>query len=153
MPNITHLEILAFGTADDLSEFDRFPPFITESEIQITHKEGYRKLHLEINSNITDIVLQAMIDQMPRMALLIGFEAEPAYCALLYKEKCRRKMKLLFEISDYRDDEFFNNFTDEYFQNFDQIHLTPEIIEIIQETTVGKTYLNLLINPGCYINI
>lgn len=90
---------------------------------------------------------------MQDLSLLVDIEIEPGYRQLLYRETYNQYFKNLFEIPDFRDDEFFIKFNANYFETFDKITLNSDLINLIEGSPTGKTYLNLLNNPNYYINI
>lgn len=153
MANYTLLQITAFGAKEDLINFDKCPPKFKGPDIGIYSNENSRTIFTEIKSQVATEVLYGLIGQIQDLSLLIDLDTEPGFAELLYREKHYHEFKYLFEIPDYRDDEFFTNFNPDYFKKFDKIELTPEIVKLIEELPTGRTYLNLLNNPKYYINI
>lgn len=153
MANYTFLQIIAFGTKEDLIQFDKSPPKFKGPDISIYSSENSRTIETEIKSQVATEVLYGLIGQMQDLSLLIDIDTEPGFAELLYREKYYLQLKTLFEIPDYRDDEFFRNFSPDYLKKFDKIEFTPEIIKLIGQLPTGKSYLNLLNNTKYYINI
>ena len=153
MANYTFLQIIAFGAKEDLIQFDKSPPKFKGPDISIYSNKNSRTIETEIKSQVATEVLYGLIDQMQDLSLLIDIDTEPGYAELLYREKYNHQFKNLFEIPDYRDDEFFTNFNPSYFEKFDKIELSPNITRHIEALPTGKTYLNLTNNPNHYKNI
>lgn len=153
MANYTFLQIIAFGAKEDLIQFDKSPPKFKGPDISIYSSENSRTIETEVKSQVATEVLYGLISQTQDLSLLIDIDTEPGFAELLYREKYDLQFKTLFEIPDYRNDEFFTNFNPDYLEKFDKIEFTPEIIKLIGELPTGKSYLNLLNNPKYYINI
>lgn len=153
MANCTFLNITAFGTQESLSIFDLFPPKFKGPHMEISSNGKSRKIYSEFKSQVTSEVLYGLVGQMQDLSLLIDIEIEPGYAQLLYREKYNCDIKNLFEIPDFRDDEFFTKFNADFLKKFDKITLNPNLKNLISSSPTGKTYLNLLNNPNYYINI
>jgi hypothetical protein len=153
MANYTFLHITAFGAIEDLIQFDKSPPKFKGPDISIYSNEISRTIYSEFKSQATTDVLYGLIGQMQDLSLLVDIETEPGHIELLYKENYRYNFKQLFEIPDFRDEDFFINLNPEYLVKFDKIDITPKIAKLLKDTTIGKVYLDLINNPKYYINI
>lgn len=70
----------------------------------------------------------------------------------MHREKDQSKLQTLFEIPDYRDDDFFLSLHPDYLDSFDKPILTLELIQLLSMSITGNTYLDLQLNPEIYIN-
>ena len=109
MANYTTLSITAFGEYKDLVQFDAHPPKCEIFEIEISSNLKSRNIYSWFNSKSTSEVIHELIQQIFNLSLLIDIEIEPGYNVLLYRRRGEDKLQTLFEIPDYRDDEFFEN--------------------------------------------
>ena len=153
MANYTFLNITAFGSQEALLNFDSNPPKLGELKLEINANLNSRQILVGFESRWTSEILDQLNIQIKTLSLLVDAEIEAGYAGLLFRRGNEETFKILFEIPDFRDDEFFTNFNSDYFDNFDKVKLTKRIVDVMDKTTTGKVYLNLLSNPKYYINI
>lgn len=150
MANYTFLTITAYGDKTDIQHFDKFTPSFDGIDIDITQGSNSRKLVSSFKSDDTTPIVQKISEQIKNLSLLIEIEIEPAFSIVLYRDKYQNELQTLIEIPDYRDDEFFSNLHPDYLKNFETPNLSPELIQILSNTTTGKTLLDLIRRPESY---
>lgn len=149
MANNTYLSITAFGTNADLYHFDQNPPKMDDPKITIDSTGITRIIESEFKSQST---LSCLIEQIKGLSLLITIEIEPAFCSLLHRDGDQTELQTLFEIPDFRDDEFFQNLRPAYLNSFHKPILDLELIQLLSLSPIGNTYLDLQLNPETYLN-
>lgn len=152
MANYTNLTITAYGDDAGLYKFDKTPPKFDGPEITIEATGSTRIIHSEFKSQATSEVLHGLSDQIKGLSQLILIEIEPAFSCLLHREQDQPALQTLFEIPDYRDDEFFRNLHPKYLESFHKPILTLELIQLLSLSITGNTYIDLKLNPETYIN-
>jgi hypothetical protein len=152
MANYTNLCITAYGDIPALYQFDNSPPKFEGPEITIKATGLTRIIQSEFKSQATSEVINGLINQIKGLSLLIDIDIEPGFACLLHREKDQSKLQALFEIPDYRDDNFFLNLHPEYLDSFDKPILTLELVQLLSLSITGNTYLDLQLNPEIYIN-
>jgi hypothetical protein len=152
MANYTNLCITAYGDIPALYQFDKTPPTFEGPEITIEATGSTRIIQSEFKSIATSHVLYGLSDQIKGLSQLILIEIEPAFSCLLHKGQDQSEFQALFEIPDYRDDDFFKNLHPKYLEQFHKPILTLELIQLLSLSTTGNTYLDLILNPETYLN-
>jgi len=152
MANYTFLSITAYGDIPALYQFDKNPPKYEGPKITIEATASTRIIQSEFKSVATTDVLYGLSDQIKGLSQLILVEIEPGFSCLFHRGPDQSELQTLFEIPDFRDDEFFMNLSPKYLEEFHKPTLTIDLIWLLSLSTTGTTYLNLIMNPEKFIN-